>query len=134
MSVYYDKRSHNWCMDIRFGNERLQIHSPEQQLLVRMQSIIKTNRPIGIPGTKLLIIIAIPLTPPAAILLGWKKYTTDIATRNTPKVINIKSLKLPLFIIYSYYLNYYNYVSSFTSFYAIYIEYYSNSKLYHKHL
>ncbi len=44
MSVYYDKRSHNWCMDIRFANKRIQIHSPEQQLLVRMQSIIKTNK------------------------------------------------------------------------------------------
>ncbi len=44
MSVYYDKRSRNWCMDIRFGNKSLQIHSSEQQLLLRMQSIIKNNR------------------------------------------------------------------------------------------
>lgn len=38
--------------------------------IYKIQSIINTNSPIGISGTKLLIIIAIPLKPPAAMLLG----------------------------------------------------------------
>lgn len=43
MSIYYDNRSHKWCMDIRIGVKRLQVHNREQQPLLRMETIIRNN-------------------------------------------------------------------------------------------
>lgn len=64
--------------------------------------IIKDKKPILKNGKKLLSIIAIPITPPAAILFGAKKNFVAKATISAPNVMKKYSLNFFIKTPYSH--------------------------------